>query len=67
MFENMAKEMREMLVIASKGTKFEGNENELYIAIVGDFAGRTDLTREEMVKKIAKRIFDTAMVNGMAV
>ncbi|MBR1930353.1 MAG: hypothetical protein IJ833_02615 [Lachnospiraceae bacterium] len=62
--ENM---MKEMLNAAAKGTRYEGNENELYIAICGDFRRRADLTKEQKVQKIAKRIFDMAMKNGYAV
>lgn len=59
--------MKELLIKAAEGTKFEGNENELYIAICGDFRKRTDLTKEEKINKIAKRILGMAVMNGYEV
>lgn len=59
--------MKELLIKASDGTKFEGNENELYIAICRDYRTRTDLTKEEKINKIAKRIFDMAIIHGYEV
>lgn len=52
--------MKELLILAAKGTKYEGNENELYITICGDVR-KQHLSREQSVKKIAKIIFDMAM------
>lgn len=58
----MNEQMKELLILATKGTRYEGNENELYITICGDVR-KMKLTREESVKKIAKIIFDMAMKN----
>ena len=53
-------DMKEFLVLAAKGTKYEGNEKELYIRICSDVM-KQNLSREQSVKKIAKIIFDMAM------
>lgn len=55
--------MNDLLKAAAKGTKYEGNEKELYITICGDVR-KKKLSKGETVKKISKVIFDMAMANG---
>lgn len=55
--------MNDLLEVAVKGTKFEGNERELYITICGDVR-KKKLPKKEAVKEISKIILDMAMSNG---